>query len=144
MSKKFNSSKRNFGYPGICFRTRKRVENLWFLSETDAEISPFFIPLEGKGLSKEIIVAAIGKPIDSPVEEREFDDYFGRLTRVYDGANDVVRNNAERFTRLRDLLKSNLSGLRVYKIGTIRVDVLVVGIDAAGDVRGIRTFAVET
>jgi hypothetical protein len=42
------------------------------------------------------------------------------------------------------LLEENLADLTVFRIGSIRIDIYVVGLDADGNLAGIKTKAVET
>jgi hypothetical protein len=145
MTKKNTTDEKDFPVPDeFTEKLQKAVENLFYMSETDAEIVTFFAECTGPENSKETVLAATGKSSDSPVEERDFDEFFARLTRVYEGANDQAKATAERFSRLGTLLGENLEDVKVFKVGSIRLDVFVVGRDRSGNLIGIRTFAVET
>jgi hypothetical protein len=45
---------------------------------------------------------------------------------------------------LQKLLEENLEDLIVLRTGRIQIDIYVVGLDAAGNLAGIQTKAVET
>jgi hypothetical protein len=45
---------------------------------------------------------------------------------------------------LRQFLEQNLTDLKVFRIGRIRLDVYVVGLDSEGNLAGVKTVAVET
>ncbi len=120
------------------------VENLFYISETDSEIVPFSI---AGGSAKEFtsrLLESLGLPPKSLIAEREFDLVFGRLTRVHEGANERAKQSAERFRNLIELIERNLKGIRVLAIGSIRVTLIIGGIDVEGNFTGVKTFAVET
>ena len=124
-------------------RLEKSSEGMFYLSETDAEIAPFFggpaevVTLEA--LLKEQRIKNTGQ-----VEERSFDEFFSRLTKISDWFGATEKANANRFGELKRLLQKNLKDLKVFRIGKIRIDIYVVGIDKDGNLAGIKTMAVET
>jgi hypothetical protein len=119
------------------------VEGLYFMSETDSEILPFF-GTQAQSVTKEEILSQTKNSIDAPVEERNFKDFFARLTEIQDWFGDEEKATAQKFVELKKLLESNLRELKVIKIGKIQLDVYVVGIDAENNLLGIQTKAVET
>ncbi len=116
---------------------------LWYVSETDAEIEAFEAGPVG-AVTKNAILEKLARPPQTPVEERAFEDFFKRLTTVHDWFGEEEKATARRFVRLKNLLEANLSDLRVFKVGRIEIEIFVVGLDAEGDLAGIRTEAVET
>jgi hypothetical protein len=116
---------------------------LIYISETDAGITPFEGGPAGEVTAANLLAQA-GAAADSPVEERGFDEIFERLTRVYDGAGEEQAARANRFAALKDLLAQNLRDLKVFKVGRIQVDIYMVGLDADGNLSGVKTQAVET
>lgn len=120
------------------------VENLVFMSETDAPMKPFSINGSDSSSIKESVAEFDGFEFGEAIEERGFEELFARLTRVHVGANEVSVRRAERFLRLKSLLAANLTNLTVVRIGTIRINVYIVGRDGSGKILGIKTFAVET
>ncbi len=81
---------------------------------------------------------------DTPVEERNFAEFFARLAEIQDWFGDEEKATAQKFADLKKLLESNLRDLKVFKIGKIQLDVYAVGIDAENNLLGIQTKAVET
>jgi Nuclease A inhibitor-like protein len=118
-------------------------EGLIFMSETDAEFTVF------KGtkievLSKETFLAQIkGSPIVA-FEEQNFDEFFLRLTTIKDWFGETDKQNANRYGKLQEFMKANLKDLKVFRIGKIRIDIYIVGIDAESNLIGLKTNAVET
>ncbi len=81
---------------------------------------------------------------NAPVEERDFAEFFKRLTEIQDWFGDEEKATAQKFAELKDLLERNLRDLKVFKIGKIQIDVYVVGLEAENNLLGIKTKAVET
>ena len=119
------------------------ASGLIYISETDAEITPF----EGgraDGVTAANLLAQTGSASDSAVEERGFDEIFARLTRVYEGGSEEQAARAARFETLKQTLAGNLTDLKVFKVGKINVDIYIIGLDAEGNLSGVKTKAVET
>lgn len=119
------------------------TKNLYYISETDAEITPF-IGRPASAVTRQEVLLQIGKPVDEAVEERDFSEMFERLTKIQEWFGEEETETAKKFEHLRDLLTENLKDLKIYKIGRIELDVYVVGLDKRGILTGIKTKAVET
>lgn len=128
---------------GLVKQIKKAAAGLWYMSETDARILPFAGD-KAETVTKEVVLAQIGKPADTPVEERDFAELFGRLAAIQDWFGEEEKAAAGKFAALRDLLQKNLKDLKVFKVGRIDLDVYVVGLDGDGNLMGIKTKAVET
>ncbi|MGI9035129.1 MAG: nuclease A inhibitor family protein [Pyrinomonadaceae bacterium] len=122
---------------------RQAVKGLSYMSETDAPVK-LFAGSAADAVTQENLLSQIGKPCDTPVEARNFDDFFAQLTALQDWFGDEEKANAAKFAALEDLLKSNLNDLNVFKIGATELDIYAVGLDAQGNLTGIKTKAVET
>lgn len=113
---------------------------LVYVSETDAPIEPFFV----QNAADEPIADVLKKQFSGECSEADADDFFARLTTDQEWHTPLQKRTVKKFRALRNLLRSNLTDLRVYRFGRIRVDILAVGRDANGDLAGIQTRAVET
>ena len=122
---------------------KKATENLFFISETDAEITPFF-GRQAQAVTKEEILMQSQSMANVLIEEKDFAGFFKRLTEIQDWFGDEEKATTQKFAELKDLLERNLRGLKVFKIGKIQIDVYVVGLDAENNLLGIKTKAVET
>ena len=118
-------------------------EGLWYISETDAEIFPF-TGSKADSVTKENLLKQIGKPPDTPVEERDFDQMFERLIKIQDWFGDEEKATAAKFAALKSLLEKNLTDMKVFKIGRIELDIYFVGLDKDSHLAGFQTKAVET
>lgn len=119
------------------------AEGLWYISESDAEIFPF-TGSKADAVTKENLLVQIGKPPDTPIEERGFDEMLARFITIQDWFGDEEKANAEKFAALKSLLEKNLTDLKVFKVGKIEVEIYFVGLDADGSLAGIQTKATET
>jgi hypothetical protein len=118
-------------------------EGLVYISETDAPFTPF----RGGRVSEvngETIVSQAELAADAPVEEIGSSAFFARLTRIERWHTQAQRAMQKKFLELQTLLEENLRDLKVFKVGRIRVDIYAVGLDADGDLLGVKTQAVET
>ena len=143
--KENNLTKQNTDLPknDLAEQIKKAVENLYYLSETDAEIT-LFIGGTAESVGKDVILSQTESAADAPVEERDFTQFFERLTAIQDWFGDEETETANKYARLKELLENNLRDLKVFKIGKIQLDIYAVGLDAENNLMGIKTKAVET
>lgn len=118
-------------------------EGLYYISETDAEITPF-VGGGAESVSKEEILRQTKNALDTPIEERDFTEIFKRLTKIQDWYGEDETATTAKYAALKELLEKNLKDLKIFKIGTIELDVYFVGLNAEGILMGIKTKAVET
>lgn len=124
-------------------KIRKAAKGLYYISETDAKIT-LFDGGQGETVSAAEVLSRIKKDANTPIEQRNFDELFERLTKIHDWFGDEEKKTAAKFAVLRDLLKQNLRDLAVFKVGKIELDVYIVGLDAENEMLGVKTKAVET
>lgn len=127
----------------LATQIKKVAAGLYYTSETDAEIEPFTGNKCGD-VTGEILLSQTGNAADSSITETSFDEFFNRLTEIQDWFGDEEKQTAAKFAALGDLLKNNLTNLKVFKIGQIEIDVYAVGLDAKSILAGIKTKSVET
>lgn len=111
---------------------QQRADNLVYISEEDWDVNVFVVGRNISVLDTETFRLANPKIFYEPIEDFPVDVFFWRLEK---------RDAA--WTRLRNYLEANLTGLKVFKVGTVRRDIYAVGL-FQGHIVGIRTFAVET
>ena len=108
------------------------VNGLLYPSESDSPFEVFRWPGTGDDPIK-IAFALRGK--NGPVTEQTLTEFFAELE---------AGDDADRFKKLHALLATTLSGLRVFRIGEVEVDVYLIGKAKAGDWCGLNTKSVET
>lgn len=119
------------------------VKGLWYMSETDAEIS-VFKGEKANSVTKEALIKQINISSETNIAEKGFEDFFKNLTAIQDWFGDEEKETVQKFSKLKDLLQKNLRDLKVFKIGQIEIDIYVVGLDANSVLTGVKTKAVET
>ncbi len=138
-----NPRKTGLKKSGLKRQIETAVANLYYTSETDAEVLPFV----GKAAETVTIDEIRNQTQASPeelIEEKDFTEFFARLTTKQDWFGDEEKATAKKYTDLKNLIETNLRDLNVFKIGKIQIDIYVVGLDADNILMGIRTKAVET
>lgn len=138
-----NVKENNINENELTKKIEKIAEGLIYISETDAEISAF-IGEKTETVTVKEVLKQIGDTTDPPVEERDFNEFFSRLTKLQDWFGSEEIFIAEKFAELKTLLEENLKDLKVFKIGKIKLDIYVVGLDNENNLTGIKTKAVET
>jgi len=121
----------------------RACEGLIYISETDSPVTPFSSAAIVE-LSPQKVAAAAGMSNSADVETSPATTFFSRLTQERDWFGDREKENAKKFAELYALLVEHLRDLTVFRFGTIRIDIIVAGIDGEGNAAGIRTSAVET
>ena len=134
---------------------RKQADGLWYMSESDAPLTPR--ALQGAGdVDLAGFKKAAGFPAQRDAEVASFDRYYDNMTEVWSGMDPEQERDARRFKVLLDTFKANLSDLRVYRVAdehssfssfgeiTGGIHVFLAGKDAAGNLVVLETFSVET
>ncbi len=122
-------------------RIEETVRDLYYISETDSELFPF-VGEKADDVSANELLRQLGR--NDPVEERNFEDFFKRLTEYQEWFGEEETKTANRFSELKELLEKKLSEIKVFKVGRIEVDVYIVGLDENNVLAGVWTKAVET
>jgi len=119
------------------------ADGLFYISETDAEIVPFE-GVAAEAVTTDEILRQTGRPAETPVEERNFEEIFSRFIKIQDWFGEEETETARKFLELKTFLEQNLRDLKVFKIGRIQLKVYFVGLDSENNLKGIQTEAVET
>ncbi len=127
----------------ISDRLEMACEGLTYISETDAAVVPF-AGAAVSDLNRVTILRQTGSNRDENVEEVDFEEFFSRLTAIKDWHGEREKTRARKFLDLQELIEENLSELKVFKIGKIRLNIYAIGRDREGRLMGVRTKAVET
>jgi hypothetical protein len=120
--------------PDVLDALRKASNGLLFPSEHDARLEPFLWP-DGGDVSQATVLKHAGSAPGAGVEETTIDAFF----RV------VPHADRPKFDPLLKVLREQLSGVKVYKIGAgAEKAVYVVGKSGEGSLAGVKTTVVET
>jgi hypothetical protein len=117
---------------------KKSTDGLAYISETDAAVEPVFVESD----QAKVFLGSLGK--DEKIETVEPSRFFDHLTtnKEWFGPNETAR--AKKFALLEEILRSNLRDLKVIRVGRIRIEIYVIGLDTNNNLVGIKAKAVET
>jgi hypothetical protein len=79
-----------------------------------------------------------------PVREVAFDKFFADLTKEEDWHEEEEKAMVEKYRNLVEVLRAQLSDLKVFRVGETEVTIDVVGKAPSGNWAGVKTAAVET
>ncbi|MEG4036058.1 nuclease A inhibitor family protein [Microcoleus sp. S36b_A4] len=127
----------------IATQLKQASEGLLFGSETDAPFEVIHWPAQGE-LTPPKLLQLTGHPSDASVEVVTVDEFFDTPTAEEDWHDEEEEETAKRFQNLVSVLKQNLSQLQVYRVGSIEIDVYIVGETDGGGLAGLSTKLVET
>ena len=127
----------------IADQLQKASEGLLFLSETDAPFAVITWPTQGE-LNQVKLLQLTEHPPDVLVEIVSVDEFFDTPTAEEDWHDEEEGETAKRFQNLVSILKQNLSQLQVYRVGSIEIDVYIIGMTPGGGLAGLSTKLVET
>ena len=92
----------------------------------------------------ETVIQQTSHAPDTPVEVVSLDEFFQNATQEEDWHNEEEKETVKRYQALVETLKTNLADLQVYRLGTVEIDVYIVGKTPSGDLAGLSTKVVET
>ncbi len=120
-------------------------DGLEYMSEADY---PFEVlgwnSLGQTPLTAELVLQQTGHAPDTPVEVVPLDAFFQNATQEQDWYGSEEKETAQRYRELLETLKTNLSDIQVFRLGTIEIDVYILGKTPEGDYAGLSTKVVET
>ena len=81
---------------------------------------------------------------DTTIEVRELDSFFSRVTEEKDWYNSEEMAECQRYRELVKLLKTQLTDLKVYRVGEVEVNCYILGQTENNAIAGLSTISVET
>jgi hypothetical protein len=122
---------------------KRATEGLLFMSETDAPLEVVRLGAE-PALNQQALMELAQAPAGTPVKQETADYFFRVAVSEPDWKTKEEIAVARRYQSLLRLLKENLTELSVYRIGSRRISVFILGKSAEGNWLGLRTRVVET
>ncbi len=119
------------------------IAGLLFPSESDAPLRVFVWNTTAP-FSPAALLSHGGYDQTTPIQRMDVDRFFYPVMQPHPWDGAVEQERLRRFTMLVKLLKTELSDLTVYKVGTVGIDVYVVGRDRHDTYLGVTTHVVET
>jgi Nuclease A inhibitor-like protein len=122
----------------IIDRLQQTTVDLLWVSESDY---PFQIVVWS---DKEINLMLFPDRPDEDTKVISLDDFFAPVLKVEDWYEAEELANVDRYKLLLETIRSNLTELKVFRIGSIEIDIYIVGKTPSGDVIGLKTTIIET
>ena len=94
-------------------------------------------------LTPQKILELTNYPPATFIEQVELDYFFRNVATEKDWHDEIQRENVTKFQNLVQVIKGNLAEIRVYRMGTIQINVYIVGKTKDG-VAGLATKVIET
>ena len=116
-------------------------KGLLFPSESEYPLEPFI--WESATLTPETILTRSLQPSGTAIESITLEEFFTPVIVDEDWFDDEDREIAQRFRDLQSAIATTLENVQVFKVGTVEIDVYIVG--AIGpDLVGLKTTVIET
>lgn len=113
-------------------------------SESDYPFTPFVWSGQAAvPLTPIRLLQLTGNPPDRNVETVELDYFLRNVAQPQEWHDDLQQATVKQFQALATTLKTTLTDLQVYRIGTVQVDVYIVG-KVGADLVGLATKVIET
>ncbi|YAF96566.1 MAG: nuclease A inhibitor family protein [Nodularia sp. CChRGM 3473] len=129
----------------ITKKLRQASDDLLMMSESDYPFEVFLWSNQAReDLTNQKILELTNHPQDTSIETVELDDLFRNCAEEKEWHDEIQKQNVQKFQSLVKMLKDNLTDIKVYRLGTIEIDVYVVGKTLSGDLAGVSTKLIET
>jgi hypothetical protein len=113
------------------------TKGLLYPSETDKPFEPFSWGKADGDLTPQKVAALVKAPAGTAVAQQSLADFFQYLT-----ANGT--DHAAEFRQLQQVIGKQLAGAQVFRVGSVTLDVYIVGRTSDGEWAGLKTQSVET
>lgn len=119
------------------------IAGLRWISESDSPFQVVHWPAQPSPLTPEQLVVLLDRDPETPVETMSLACFFEWVTQEQDWHNPEERITVQQYRDLKALLQQ-LQDVQVYRVGSITLDIYILGRSLAGDLIGVKTQAVET
>ncbi|HEV2860341.1 MAG TPA: nuclease A inhibitor family protein [Pyrinomonadaceae bacterium] len=123
----------------------RAAEGLSYMSETDSALEPVRVVPEGGGEPSERQLRRLADNADDArVEVIDTGRFFGNAVAEDSWKSEPEIADARRFKNLVRVMERELSDLRVYRVGEVRIRAYVLGKSPSGSWLGLSALLVET
>jgi Nuclease A inhibitor-like protein len=127
----------------ITDQLKKASEGLLWMSESEYPFEVFL--WEDKApITPEKVMLSTGHPPATLIQTTTVDNFFSWACSEEDWHGEEEKAIVSKYKKLVEIIKSSLSNLQVYQLGTVEIDVYVVGTTPEGNLAGLSTKVVET
>jgi len=120
------------------------VEGLTWMSESDYPFEVSCLPDRLAPPNSEEILQLTGHDADAFVAESSVESFFAPAIQPQDWYEEADKERMQHFQTLLQWIEQHLSNIKVYRVGTIAIDVYIFGKTESGDWLNLSTKVVET
>jgi Nuclease A inhibitor-like protein len=124
------------------------ASGLLWISESDYPFEAFVWNIQSSNpenfLRAQQLRQYTGHASDTPVKTLEIDRFFAPATRVENWHDESKAKEVLQYQALVKQLKDELKNLSVYLLGTVELDIYIIGKTPSGNWAGLSTKAIET
>ncbi|QLE41162.1 nuclease [Nostoc sp. C052] len=129
----------------ITEKIKQASDGLLMMSESEYPFEVFLWSNQAQEpMTAQKLLQLTGHSPETSVEEVELDHIFRNCAVEKEWHNEIQKQNVQKYQSLIKTLKDSLTDIQVYRIGTISIDVYIVGKTSSEDLAGISTKVVET
>ncbi|BAB78346.1 nuclease A inhibitor family protein (plasmid) [Anabaena sp. FACHB-709] len=129
----------------ITEKLKQASDGLLMMSESEYPFEVFLWSNQAQEpLTNQKLLELTGHPPETSVETVDLDYLFRNCAVEKEWHDDIQKQDVQKFQTLVTKLKDNLTDIKVYRLGTIDIDVYIVGKTPSGDLAGIFTKVIET
>jgi len=123
-------------------RLSPHLEGILYMSESDYPWTVFAYENEGEGeIDPQFLLETVmWKTTTDLMETRDFEEWIGR----YADEDWGYEEDAPKYQAIREIMREELTDLRVIRIDDVQVKVFLIGRTECGEIAGIRTVSIET
>ena len=123
-------------------RLKQASQGLLWQSESDYPFEVIYWE-NVKNISSKVLQVTNCTP-KTTIEVRELNKFFSQATEEKDWYNDEEMAECKRYQDLVNLLKTNLTDIKVYRVGEVEVNCYILGKTESSSIAGLSTISVET
>ena len=123
-------------------RLKQTSQNLLWYSESDYPFETVYWE-NVNDISSKVLQVTNCTP-KTTIEVRELNKFFSQATEEKDWYNDEEMAECKRYQDLVNLLKTNLTDIKVYRVGEVEVNCYILGKTESSSIAGLSTISVET
>ena len=123
-----------------------RLQGLWYMSESEAPLTPQSLGNLRKDQLDEKITGLF-TPESSSLTLNKLDPavFFNDIVAAADPADQIIVQNAAKFTELYAYLKNNSTDINVFRLeGESNIPIIITSLFPDGEVIAISTYSIET
>lgn len=126
-------------------KLKQTSNSLLMMSESDYPFDVVFWTGQAQEtLTNQKLLQLTGHSPETSIETVELDYFFRNCAEEKEWHDEIQKQDVQKFQSLVKTLKDNLTDIKVYRLGSINIDVYILGKTLSGDLAGISTKVVET